>query len=143
MKHLNKTKIGTLVISLLLAITALFALYGCSLFESSDDGTSTSSGNTGTRQKLELSDVKMTYSYSEYIGYTVKISGTAKNTSGKSYSYASVEFSVYGESGSNLGTALDNINNLGKGDVWNFEATLFDFPKEKPASYKLVEITAW
>lgn len=85
----------------------------------------------------------MTYSYSEYLGYSVKITGTAKNTSNKNYSYASVEFSVYGESGSNLGTALDNINNLAKGDVWKFEATLFSFPKEKPASYKLVEITTW
>lgn len=140
MKPVSKTykRMSATLFAMILAIATLFALCGCSLFDPEVDSPSASAS-----KKLELSNLNMTYSYSEYLGYSVKITGTAKNIGGRNYSYASVEFTVYGESGSNLGTALDNINHLGKGDIWNFEATLFSFPKEKPATYKLVEITAW
>lgn len=100
-------------------------------------------GCSVSNEKLELSDIKMTTSYNEYLGYTVKITGTAKNVSGRSLSYASVEFSIYDSAGNNLGTALDNINNLGKGDTWRFEATLFSFPKVQPTAWKLADINAW
>ena len=94
-------------------------------------------------EKLEVSGITMTVSYNEYLGYSVKIAGVAKNTSGRALSYASVEFSVFDSSGNNLGTALDNISNLGDGDTWRFEATLFSFPKVKPTAWKLADINAW
>ena len=81
--------------------------------------------------------------YSEYLGYTVTIEGTAKNTSSRNYSYVQIEFVVYDVNGNNLGTALANINNLGSGDTWSFEAMLLSFPSTRPGSYKLVEITAY
>lgn len=85
----------------------------------------------------------MSITYNEYLGYSATIKGVAVNTSGHDLSYASVEFSVYDASGNNLGTALANINNLGQGDSWRFEAALFDFPSTRPDSYKLVEIIAY
>ena len=39
-------------------------------------------------EKLEVSDITMTVSYNEYLGYSVKIVGVAKNTSGRALSYA-------------------------------------------------------
>lgn len=93
--------------------------------------------------ELSISDTQLTVSYNEYLGYSASITGVATNTSGRNLSYASIEFSVYDSNGNNLGTALANINNLGKGDTWRFEATLLDFPKTRPASYKLVEIIAY
>ncbi len=95
------------------------------------------------KSKLDISNVSMSVEYNEYLGYSAVIKGTAKNTSGRNYSYASVEFSVYDASGNNLGTALANINNLGSGDTWRFEANLFSFPSSRPTTYKLVEIAAW
>ncbi len=95
------------------------------------------------KSKLDISNVSMSVEYNEYLGYSAVIKGTAKNTSSRNYSYASVEFSVYDASGNNLGTALANINNLGSGDTWRFEASLFSFPSSRPTTYKLVEITAW
>lgn len=96
-----------------------------------------------SKSKLTITDTHMSVTYNEYLGYSATITGVAKNTSGKNLSYASVEFSVYDASGNNLGTALANINNLGKGDTWRFEATLLSFPSTRPASFKLVEITAF
>lgn len=95
------------------------------------------------KSKLDISNVSMSVEYNEHLGYSAVIKGTAKNTSGRNYSYASVEFSVYDASGNNLGTALANINNLGSGDTWRFEANLFSFPSSRPTTYKLVEIAAW
>lgn len=95
------------------------------------------------KSKLDVSNISMSVEYNEHLGYSAVIKGTAKNTSSRNYSYASVEFSVYDASGNNLGTALANINNLGSGDTWHFEANLFDFPSSRPTTYKLVEITAW
>lgn len=63
--------------------------------------------------KLKVSSTTLSVEYSEYLGYSAKIKGVAKNTTNRNYSYASVEFSVYDASGNNLGTALANINNLG------------------------------
>lgn len=100
-------------------------------------------GNTESKPKLKVSDTHMSVSYNEYLGYSATITGVAENTSGKNFSYASVEFSVYDASGNNVGTALANINNLGKGETWRFEATLFSFPSTRPTSFKLVEIAAF
>ena len=85
----------------------------------------------------------MKVTYTEYLGYTAEITGVAKNTSGKSYSYASVEFSVYDATENNLGTAIANINNLASGDTWRFSATLLAFPDTKPATYKLADVILW
>lgn len=100
-------------------------------------------GSGSSNEKLAVSGTSMSVEYNEYLGYSAKITGVAKNVTSRNFSYASVEFSVYDANGNNLGTALANINNLSSGDTWRFEATLFDFPSTRPATYKLVEIIAW
>ena len=99
--------------------------------------------NTESKPKLTITDTNMSVTYNEYLGYSATITGVAENTSGKNLSYASVEFSIYDASGNNLGTALANINNLGEGDTWRFEATLFSFPSTRPTSFKLVDVTGF
>lgn len=99
--------------------------------------------SSGNKPELEITGTKMSVDYNEYLGYSAVIKGTVKNSSNKNYSYASVEFSVYDAAGNNLGTAIANINNLSKGDTWNFEAHLLSYPSSRPVSFKLVEITVW
>lgn len=96
-----------------------------------------------TEPKLEVTGTSLSVEYNEYLGYSATITGVAKNTTNRKYSYASVEFSVYDANGNNLGTAFANINNLASGDTWQFEASLLGFPSSCPASYKLVDITVW
>ena len=81
--------------------------------------------------------------YVSYLGYSCELSGILKNKSNYSYSYVSIEFSVYDADGNNLGTALANVNNIGPGETWRFTATLLNYPSTKPTSYKLSNITAW
>ncbi len=105
--------------------------------------TGSNDQNTNSNAELLISNVSMTYEYNEYLGYTVKITGIAKNNKNRNLSYASVEFSIYDENGNNLGTALDNMNNLGKDETWRFEATYIGWLNVKPASFKLADITAF
>ena len=100
-------------------------------------------GESGSDKKWEITNVTMEKEYSEYIGWDVQIKGTIKNISGRDYDYVQVEYVVYDASGNNIGTAIDNINNLAAGDTWSFSAHLLDWQESEPASFKIVEVTGW
>ena len=42
------------------------------------------------------------------------------------YSYIQIEIPCYDADGNNVGTAIANASNIGKGETWKFEATQFD-----------------
>lgn len=44
----------------------------------------------------------------------------------KDYSYIQIEIPCYDADGYNVGTAIANASNIGKGETWKFEATQFD-----------------
>ena len=86
----------------------------------------------------------MTASYYKYLGgYNVEIEGELENTSEMTWSFCSIEFSVYDEEGRNLGTAIDTINNLKYDEVWKFEATMGEYSDTKPVRFELVEVKHW
>lgn len=68
------------------------------------------------------------------------ITGTIKNISNETYSYVSIEFIIYDSSGTQLGTALDSIDNFKGGNTWTFEASaLLDM--SKVSSFEFLKIT--
>lgn len=95
-------------------------------------------GESGT---VDVSNTSLSADYTELLGYSASITGVAKNNTGRDLSYVQIEFSVYDSAGNNLGTAVANINNLGVGDTWRFDATLLSFPNTRPSSYKLADVT--
>lgn len=106
----------------------------------------TPSGSTsggGIVTKIDVQSQTLQSSYTEYLGYSAKVVGVAKNVTSRNFSYVSLEFSVYDSSGNNIGTAWANINNLSAGDTWRYEATLIGFSDTKPISIKLIDITAY
>lgn len=74
--------------------------------------------------------------------FATYISGVVKNNSGKDCSYAQIQFTLYDKDGNQIGTALDNINNLEKDGTWKFKAMGIGENGEV-ASYKLAEITGF
>jgi len=72
---------------------------------------------------------------------TTWIEGEIKNNTDKTYSYVEVTFNLYDSNGAQLGTAIDNINNLEPNATWKYKA--MGLVTEKVATYKLVEITGW
>lgn len=56
------------------------------------------------------------------IGFGYYIEGIVKNNTDKDKGYVQITFNLYDADGNQLGTALDNINNLKAGGTWKFKA---------------------
>lgn len=52
------------------------------------------------------------------------ISGIIKNTTGKTFGFVMISFTLYDSNGNQVGTADATINNLAGGNTWKFEAPL-------------------
>lgn len=72
-------------------------------------------------------------------GYSRYVTGHIKNNTDKSYSYVQVEINLYsGET--QVGSTLDNVNNLGPGDTWEFKAPILD---DSADSFRIVNVTGF
>ena len=91
-------------------------------------------------EKLSVSNEKISIDYNAYLGYSVKVTGTITNTTGKNLSYISVEYKIYDSSNAVIGTALANANSIGAGETWKFEATSLGWFDDRPTTVKLSEI---
>ena len=83
-----------------------------------------------------------TKQYKDNYGISYYIEGTCKNNGTKDYDYLQVEFICYDKDGNNLGTAMDNTNNLLGGQTWKFKAmSLSDVKQIDHCDYH--EVTGW
>ena len=69
------------------------------------------------------------------------IEGSFKNVSGKQLSYVEVTFALFDKSGAQIGTAMDNLNNLAEGAVWKYKA--MPLTTDEYVKFKITELTAW
>jgi len=70
------------------------------------------------------------------------IEGTITNKSNKDYSYVQIEFICYDKDGNNIGTSVDNTNNLLAKQTWKFKAFgLFTNVKADHCDFH--KITSW
>lgn len=103
---------------------------------------STGTGSTATQKEKFTLEEGHTGSADQYgISYTIE--GTIKNNTDKQYSYVQVTFNLYDANGAQIGTALDNINNLEANGLWKFKALGSLGDGKSVASYKVMEITGW
>lgn len=84
---------------------------------------------------LELLD---TDSYSD--GYLSYVTGHIRNNTDRAYSYVQVSINLYDDEGNQVGSTLDNINNLAPGDTWYFEALILD---DSATQFSVVDITGF
>ena len=103
------------------------------------------SGNSDDSAKGET-EKKERFTYvisSEYDNsFSHYIEGTVTNNKDKDYSYVQIEFICYDKDGNNLGTAIDNTNNLLGNQTWKFKSMgLFTDSKTDHCDFH--EITGW
>jgi hypothetical protein len=70
----------------------------------------------------------------------MEITGTVINRRNKTLNYAQINFSIFDESGAQIGSALANINGLEPGARWNFKAQSFNKNGEK---FKLSQLSGF
>lgn len=128
-----------IVVALLVIIIAI---------ASSGDNDSTTDNSSNVSGKVEASATKK--EKFELVGeveqetdqFATYLKGVIKNNSGKDCTYVQITFNLYDADGNQIGTALDNINNLEADGTWKFKALGMDVDGEI-ASYKLAEITGY
>jgi len=69
-----------------------------------------------------------------------RITGIVRNNTGRDYSYVQVEFNIYDSTGAQIGSTMDNINNLEPHGTWRFSAYVFESNGTK---CRLKDITGW
>ncbi len=69
-----------------------------------------------------------------------RIVGLAFNRMDKAISYIQISFGLYNDSGSKVGTCLDNMTNLGAGESWQFDAYCSNWTG---GTYKIENVTYW
>lgn len=119
----------------LIVIIVVIGLAGAGESDTIQTGTDMKVETTQNQEKFTLVD-----SEGSFDGFGYYVSGTIKNNKDKEYSYVQVTFNLYDADGAQIGTAMDNINNLEANGTWKFKAIGIT---ENVASYKLAEITGW
>lgn len=125
----------------LVLIIVIAAISGNSGSSKGAQSASSDNGQTQvseSKEKFELVGEVET----ETDSFTTYLRGIIKNNSGKDCTYVQVIFNLYDADGNQIGTAMDNINNLEADGTWKFSAISLD-AQGNIASYKLSEITGY
>lgn len=123
-------------------ITVFLILVLCVLISSCTYKINYNNAISGNETNKDSFDYEVTNSYQDSIG-AYYIEGNVKNNTSKEYDYLQISFVCYDSNGNNLGTAIDNTNNLLGNETWKFKAMgLFDYETSVDhCDYK--EITGW
>ena len=109
-------------ISVIAIFILLLTLTGCSseMKDIFDEEISNTITNTDINSDTEDNFThEITNEYTDEIGMH-RIEGTVTNNNDKDYQYVEIEFVCYDDAGNNLGTAVDNTNNLLGKETWKF-----------------------
>jgi uncharacterized protein YcfL len=133
----NKIKAKNTSIGCLVFIGIAIILY--IIGSSGTNKTSTTSSSAVINNSSKVAELEVIKYEAKYINYNAHIVGTVKNNSAKEFSYVQVEFNLYDESGAQVGSTLDNTNNLEAYGTWKFDAVCIEEFKK----YKLKGISGF
>lgn len=135
MKQVLKIALGV-IIGFVVLMVGCAALFSTGVDTATEMGTETKVENSSPEAKYEfVEEPKMVEK-----DYGTYIVGTIKNNSGMEKGYMEVTFTLYDANGNNIGTALDNTNNLKDDGTWKFEAMVLE---DDVASFELNEVTGY
>ncbi|MCI6265817.1 MAG: FxLYD domain-containing protein [Erysipelotrichaceae bacterium] len=110
---------GCLIAIIVIVVLAIIgAAFGS---DSNSNNNSNSNTDTSTTNKEKFS-YEITSEYADDYSFAHYIEGIVTNNTDKDYSYVQIEFICYDKDGTNLGTAIDNTNNLLGNQTWKFKA---------------------
>jgi hypothetical protein len=138
-KKFKKKKNGKMhpVLKVIIGLAVLLVIFQV-VGGSSDDYLSDGAGSGEVQQTEPLEVVDHAMSTDELgLGH---ITGHIKNNTDDTYAYVQVEINLYDEEGTQIGSTLDNVNNLEAGATWAFDALTGE---EGASSYKIADVTGW
>lgn len=126
-------------ILLLLLCGGLFLTFACG--SGSESSEESSSGSSSTNKEKFSYTVDKSYVGDYGIGYYIE--GVVTNKTDKEYSYVQIEFICYDKDGNNLGTAIDNTNNLLGNQTWKYKAMFMGSDGKEVDHCDYHETTSW
>ena len=106
-----------------------------------NDSTSNSGNSSSSTTQVEKFSHTVTSQYDDTFAYYIE--GTVTNNRDKDYSYVQIEFICYDKDGNNLGTALDNTNNLLGKQTWKYKAMGLFNSDNKVDHCDFHEVSGW
>ena len=130
-----KKIITAFLVTTVVILTPIFLFVACSI--SSSEGNSNTNSIEEKKEKFVVEgEIEET---SEYDSPTFK--GLIRNNTNKEMEYVQIEITLYDAENNQIGSALDNTNNLKAGGGWKFTAISLDNAKE--FDHYEYEITGW
>lgn len=111
----NGLKVVLIIILLVIIISSIAAAGS----NTASEGDLSDTKSNETQEKFTYEILKQ---YSDDYGMGYYIEGNVRNNQDIDYSYVQIEFICYDANGTNLGTAIDNTNNLLGNQTWKFKA---------------------
>lgn len=145
---LKKIGIGFLVFIFLGVIANMFG-NGNSSSNNQTNQTVNSTNNTANATTQTTSETPKEKYYidgdvtEEKDSFALYLTGVLVNNSDREASYVQIIFNLYDKDGNQIGTAIDNINNLKAGGTWKFKATSLGVKVDEIGSWELSEITGF
>lgn len=125
---------------LLLSLCGIvFLTFACG--SSSETSEKSSSGGSSSNKEKFSYTVDKSYDGDYGIGYYIE--GVVTNKTDKDYSYVQIEFICYDKDGNNLGTAIDNTNNLLGNQTWKYKAMFMGSDGKEVDHCDYHETTSW
>lgn len=132
------------IILIILGIIIIFSTFSGGEEENAQEGNVINNNNSSTtNQQKEKFTYEITSQYADDYGFAYYIEGVVKNNKDKDYSYVQIEFVCYDKDGNNLGTAIDNTNNLLGNQTWKFKAMAMFSDAENIEHCEYHDITGW
>lgn len=126
----------------LIFLLIIFILIIIGSIMSNDNAVENNISNNDNRP-TEKFTYEITNQYSDELGISYYIEGSLKNNKNKDYSYVQIEFVCYDSDGNNLGTAMDNTNNLLGNQTWKFKAMALFSGVENVDHCDYHDVTSW
>lgn len=114
-----------------------------SAFSDSEETAKEGDNSRDKKKPVEKFTYEITNQYADEYGFSYYIEGSVKNNKDKDYSYVEIEFVCYDAEGNNLGTAIDNTNNLLGNETWKFKAISLASDAENIDHCDFHEISSW
>lgn len=124
---------------LLLLCGGFFLAFACG--SSSETSEKSSSDGSSTNKEKFSYTVDKQYAGDYGMGYYIE--GVVTNKTDKDYDYVQIEFICYDKEGNNLGTAIDNTNNLLANQTWKYKAMFLGTDGKEVDHCDYHETTSW
>jgi hypothetical protein len=139
--EMGQIKAIAIVLSVLMVISCLYYANTVSDNNTEDSINATKeTDSTTTKDNRTAADLELLEYKAKSSHYSWSVVGKIKNNTSHRYSYVQIQINLYDDEGNQVGSTMDNLNNLEPGGIWLFDAHVFE---ERATRFKIEDISGF